>query len=719
MDCTPRLSHRLVRPRRGATLAPRDARAALSGLLVLLAAAGCDFGGNFLSGGETPLTAWAADEMVAVTGRTRPQPSEAYDPDDGAVALRSAGNETVSFQVVVDAGERAVEGLRVGVQDLIGPGGARIDAERVSVFRALPLHVERYPPWFLRLVDRVPAPTDYYDALVPLGADEPLDVATQKRLVLWVDVAVPRDARGGDYAGALMLRSDSHAPWPLRIELSVWDFVLPDARPLPAVGGFAYADLFAPLLRRDGEPFEPPRLDRDKPLVRRGLVLIRELMTLAHRHRVDLFDRRIRPTLRRDAFGDVHLGWEDYDAIVGPYLDGTAFEDRIGVAAWPMPFSADWPDPHLYGGADSPDYAETLGPVVAACARHFADTPQWGDKLFCWLDRGRVEPAGYARHAAVARLVRAAETHVPILSRLPVAPPAASRWRPPEGFAGLVDMSAPPAQWLDPVAARQAARGEHPLAGVWLSPGTPPYLPSMGVLASPADVRAVPWFAMKYRCAGLFLPEVLHWGEDPTSPTASAQTRLFYPGSLVGRKMPLPSVRLKRLRRGLQDLVYLRLLEQHGREEIGRTVLDAMVRYAGQQAAGDNYLDPRLAGWVTAPEAWCQARRLLALEILDAMHRSDRSREELLAQRIAWRTFDTATHEVRVEQIRSRLTPIGGEGESGVLELTLRLELYNEYTRDVDVRVAAEGWPEGWESVNDTAELSPLPAGQRRTVTLR
>ncbi|MBS3733871.1 MAG: DUF4091 domain-containing protein [Phycisphaerae bacterium] len=694
-------------------------------LAVLAAVTGCDPGAGGLLGnsfgrrGELP--AWAVGEMVALTDRTRPRTSPVFDAERRAVSLRAAGNETVSFQVVVDAGEHAVEGVEVATSGLVGPDGARIKADHVSVFRAIGVEVQHYPAWYLRLASGDIAPATHYDALVPLTGDEAFSVPPGKRAVLWVDVSVPRSARPGAYAGVLTLKSRTHETWPVRIELAVWDFVLPDARPLAAVGGFAHPELFAPFLQRDGVPFAPARLDRSRPLVRRGLVLMRQLMTLAHRHRLDLFDKRIRPTLRRDALGQVHLDWDDYDAIVGPYLDGTAFADRVGVPCWPLPISTDWPEPDAYGGEASSDYAELLAAVAAACRRHFAADPDRAEKLFCWPVRGRIEHGGYARHVAVARAVRSAAPEVPILSRLPVTPPAPSRWRPPEGFAEFVDLAAPPAHWLDPTAARQADDGDA-LAGMWLSPGRPPYLPSLGVLAGPADVRAVPWFAMKYHCRGLFLPSVLNWDDDLPAAGTFARTRLFYPGTIVGREMVLPSVRLKRLRRGLQDLAYLRLLTHHERGEVARTVLDAMVRYAAQDATGDNYLDPRLAGWVTDVDAWCQARRLLAMEILDAMHHSDRSREKLLAQRIAWRTFDTATREVRVERIRSRVGPAAGDdGESNtdLLEMTLCVELYNEYSRNLTAQLTAKAWPEGWEAVTASAEVRPLPSGAHRMVTLR
>lgn len=41
---------------------------------------------------------------------------------------------------------------------------------------------------------------------------------------------------------------------------------------------------------------------------------------------------------------------------------------------------------------------------------------------------------------------------------------------------------------------------------------------------------------------------------------------IFYPGSKFGYDGPIPSVRLKTMRRGLQDFEYLRLAEKSGKK---------------------------------------------------------------------------------------------------------------------------------------------------------
>ncbi|MHC4982599.1 MAG: hypothetical protein ACYTF6_05460 [Planctomycetota bacterium] len=675
--------------------------------------------------GNAELSAWVVSDMVALTDQTEQfRDTLVFDAVWQNINLHAGANETVSFQLVIDAGQRRTRKLEISWSDLVEPSKHRIDKSNIRAFRGLPLQISKYPPWYLRLVDLVPQPAKFYDPLVPLDAPkagQPFDLAPGERLMIWFDVAVPRDARAGNYLGKLTISSATHGSWSFNLAVKVHDFVLPDARPVAAVGGFDHQEVFAAFLEREGKPYIPKRLDRSQPLVRRGLVIIRQLMRLAHEHRIDLFDKRIGPILKRDALGKVRLDWEDYDAIVMPYLNGTAFDDRLGCPAWPMPFCESWPDPEKYGGVETDAYATTVGGLLTESRRHFGQSPETAERMFIWPYRLRANYEAYERYEHLARIARAADNQTPLLCQLPVNPPQAAGWRVSGTFKKLVDISAPPAQWFDPASAADAARADNPLVGVWLSPGMPPYLPSLGVIATPADVRAVPWFAMKYKCTGLFLPEALHWRSDPFAPEASQQTRLFYPGTTAGLEEVLPSVRLKRLRRGLQDIIYLWVLQQRGREEIGKTIIDGVVRYGGLDAVGDNYLDARLDGWVQDPAVWYQARRLLAAELLQVIHPSQLSGKQLLEQRLAWRSFDEKAHRVRVEQVRCRVRPVPGEraGEGELLEMTIELDLYNEFGRDVDVAVRIESLPGGWKITRSAIRLSPLRAARRAVVELK
>ena len=677
-------------------------------------------------GNQSPaVSVGAQGEMVHLTDRTPMGNDPAiYDDRARAVKLFAAANETISLQVMVEPGQTPAANLRFVPGDLIGPGGAKIEAAGVAAFRMMPVKVTQYPPWYLRLVNAIPEPVNFYDALIPLSAPGKgsLAIPAGERLALWVDITVGRTVPAGEYKGQVRLTADGRKDATIDLSLKVYDFVLPDERPLAAVGAFDYPALFGKFIRRDGKPYVPAALDRsNNPEVMKGLVLMRQMMVLAHQHRLDLFDRAIHPVIKRDMAGRVLLDWEDYDAIVLPYLDGSAFEDHIGCGAWPMPFSDAWPDPRNYAGPDSQDYSGTLLAVAAECRQHLGKNLPYASQLFVWPYRGPIEQDAYGRAVKLSRIVRMADQVTPILSQLPPNPPALTGWNVSDEFRRLTDIVAPPAQWLDVSKAASSRRDGQRLAGAWLSPGTPPYLPSLGVIATPADVRSIPWFAMKYNCAGLFLPEVLHWQGDPDghsvfATAAEAQTRLFYPGSEVGVDAVLPSVRLKRLRRGLQDLSYLWLLRQHERPGVAAAIVNSLVRYAGLEAAGDNYLDPRLGGWVHEGDAYEAARRLMAEEIQVLVHPTgEMSNQALLAQRLAWQQFEQSTHSVRVEQIRSRVLPMAGANR---FRATVTLELYNEHGRDVDVMVKFEGLPEGWQAKVPQVHLGPLAANARQTVEL-
>jgi len=694
-------------------------------LLAALASGGCELGTWPLSRREA-MSAWAVNDMVALTDAAKRFDDELLGarPDAPAV-VHAAANETVSLQLVVEAGAAPVRGLHVTCGDLVSPDGPKIAAANVRVFRMLPIRVEAYPAWYLRLMDAAPRAAGIYDPLVPVdlaATGRGLDVPAGGRLALWVDLYVPRDAGGGTYRGELALTSRSHADWKLPLVAKVFAFVLPETRPVPAVGGFDHRELFAALVRRpDGAPFRPANLDRGNPLVRQGLAAMRQLMRLAHDHRLDLFDSQLRPLLKRDAGGQVRLDWGDYDAIALPYLDGTAFDDRIGCAAWPLPVCDGWPDPGNYGGADSPQYGETVRQAAAACRAHFAAMLKGSEQLFFWpLRNPRAGTAAYAAHQRLAGLVRRGDPNTPLLCQLSPAPPAATGWAVPADFARSRDILAAPWDVYDPSAAAAAATPRHPLAGAWLAPAPPPYLPSLGLAACPADVRAVPWLAMKYGCTGLFLPDVLHWSGDPMAPLAGTETRLFYPGAAAGLEGPLPSVRLKRLRRGLQDLAYLWVLQRRGQDGVARAVLNSLARYAGLDAAGDNWLDPRLDGWVADGATWLLARRLLGEEAQAVVSPESATRAGAAELQLAWSRFNEATRSVRVEQVRSTVEPAPGDGGANPprrLRITLLAELYNEFGRPADVTVELGELPEGYTSPARITKVA-LGAAERATAKL-
>jgi hypothetical protein len=102
---------------------------------------------------------------------TLQEKSAVWDAASRRVRLRAAGNEFVSFQVIVEKADQPLKAVRVAVSDLGGPGGATIRSSRdieVFVEHYIGLFTNAKDPWNL---------ASYYgekrwfpDGLIPVAA---------------------------------------------------------------------------------------------------------------------------------------------------------------------------------------------------------------------------------------------------------------------------------------------------------------------------------------------------------------------------------------------------------------------------------------------------------------------------------------------------------------------------------------------------------------------
>jgi len=330
-------------------------------------------------------------------------------------------------------------------------------------------------------------------------------------------------------------------------------------------------------------------------------------------------------------------------------------------------------------------------------------------RLFLWPWRGSVGGEGYHRQELLGGLARKACPATPILCHLPLPPPAQADWSASPKLSALVDMTAPPGEYFDPTGGQPVSQLDHPLAGSWICPGAWPNAPRLDPRADAADLRVLPWLAMKYGGPGVMIPEVLGW-----SATAAAQGGLFYAGSDPDSEAILPSARLKRLRRGLQDVSYLYLLRQRGQGELAERIVGYVVRRAGQASLGDNYLDALGGGWLLEPEAWHLIRRLLAEEVATAVAPAE-SQSGRLLHHLKWRQYDDQAHSVVLEDVRCRLRP--QENSEGLI-LDVEIALENRLSREADVTASLARLPAGWERLLGRGHLSPLAAGDRAVLQL-
>lgn len=175
---------------------------------------------------------------------------ERVRPDDAAKAntvaeIYAAKGEYEGFQVIVKAPSgSSLSGVNFAVSDLSGPGGATIAKSNLTLYREHYVQVttksgwteleNRYPSW-----NRSLGTGWYPDALIPFNDPNtgsptpgstykavPVDIAAGKNQPFWVDVFVPRGSAAGLYTGKYTI-SAGGTQVQGDIKVNVWNFELP------------------------------------------------------------------------------------------------------------------------------------------------------------------------------------------------------------------------------------------------------------------------------------------------------------------------------------------------------------------------------------------------------------------------------------------------------------------------------------------------------------
>jgi len=296
---------------------------------------------------DAALLVCAASDMARIT-RTGPIPREhaRYDLAAGPLTLRAVRDETVAFQLIVRRlADTAPDTIRVDAGAWRGVAGATSSIHE-DLFAAHYVRIENgaYTSGPNSIV--LPTPANYPDALVPreracpgsgiagvnvpgLATGAPLfeRVAlpgADRNQALWFDVHVGADTAAGRYERELVLEA-GETRLLLPIRLDVIDAKLPTTPSIDAL-----AEVYRPYA------FEGIGRDPSDPAWQ---AMARCYQQFAHRHRLVFVERA----------GDVPTGatLADYARIYGPALDGTLFTPANGydgpgqgapVAVWRTPW---------------------------------------------------------------------------------------------------------------------------------------------------------------------------------------------------------------------------------------------------------------------------------------------------------------------------------------------------------------------------------------------
>lgn len=514
--------------------------------------------------------AFAAPAIFAESASVKVRPSHAIR-DDRGVDLTAARNEFVSFQVVVHGATSGATGVSATFSGLQGP--STIGADKVVLYREALINVTQAS-------GGTPTTGQWPDGLVP-DVDEtdkqkrnafPFSVPANQARAIWVDVHVPKTAAPGDYTGQVVVTGSGFTQQ-IPVRLKVVNATLPSTASLKSAF-LIYSGNVCRMEMGDSEcGGNTTRMSQ----------ATNRYAELALDHRLTLTN--IFKTARQ---GD---NWPAFDAMYSPLLNGTA-NTRLE-------------------GAKLTTAQITSNREVAkykAWADHFK-AKGWFDRLFDYT--GDEPPYGITFTEAKNRVL-ATRSADPQLRTLLTA---TIKLMKDNGLDQYFDTVVPPINWMDgtgaPYLGNQRAQYDGFLASapqkeVWLyqscmshgcaygttAPENAPNKgwPSYMIDRSAAKNRAMQWLVFKYDATA-----ELYYETAMALPTAwndqfrfsgNGDGTLFYPGtpSIIGgtSTVPLPSIRLKQIRIGMQDYEWLKLVADAGDPAFAKQIVNNLLPSASQ-----------------------------------------------------------------------------------------------------------------------------------------
>ncbi|MCH7719959.1 MAG: DUF4091 domain-containing protein [Planctomycetes bacterium] len=641
------------------------------------------------------------------------------------ITLAGAIGETVSVHLALSAIDKPIDGITVELDPLASPHYV-IPADAITLYRSLAVELEAYPGWHVRLIPPSQHRGRIPDVLVPLDAaplGPPWSIAPDEPNTLWVDVHIPDNTRPGRYEATLSIGRSGNVLASIPVSLTVWPFKLPDHPDGALIAPLDHQAIFRHHVTLDGQPYDPLTLWGDGPLAAELDGLLNKTMVMLQAHMLTPVLHRLRPIVKLGSGEQVRVDWTEYDRVAGPYLDGDAFENRVPLFRWPIPLDDTFPMRRTVGEQSSPASSRMLQDYLADAAEHFASRG-WLERCYVELPGTRtLTAAGHESAAYFGPIIKAADARLPrMVGRFPqdMAP---FGWEgfPYEPIGEYVDIWCPPAQYFDvQTMEREVDAGRER----WFQADRPPFSGSVSIAAASPSQRSLAWQMYRYHAAAVMLPPINHWpgrGEPVSAQRCLSydENTLIYPGSVAGTSEPLPSVRLKQLRRGMQDLAYVRLLESLGGGHVAEVLAESLVPFAVSDAYGAHFSDGRAGGWERDPAVWSLARRILAEEIRRRIAGpAGQSPQQVTHAAVEWRRFLEATRQVdlRVDGVRVRET---GPASLGAVVIECIATVSNRTRKPLEGRLRFGDLPVGWQSPVDGVAIETIAPGRTRRVVLR
>lgn len=491
--------------------------------------------------------------------------TQAIPVTEDTLQIKAARGEFESFQLIVR--KTSAENLTVDISDFQS-GSQTISRELVELFRGDYVTLTQLSDAHGRL-------GDWPDPLYPVPLGGAISFPGDANQPLWFTVEVPRDALPGIYHAQISVGS-SIVP----VELTVWDFQLPEYIHLPGEWGFSWSSVVETYKGTISGSVQPCYWD---------------LVDALYEH---FADHRLNPKgvgwpaglnypggVEYDCNGNLDpeaWGIWGFDSTSTHYLQGAALDNGVGFPSFLIRGpSSNWPPdsrPSSFCGAsrgtDPPGnatYNTRWFQYWGAVDDYLVQTADYAQKGYYHIVNEPQTFSDYDIVAYLAQETKAAAPNTRILVSEQVEPLIHSNPTYPDA---KIDIWMPTISNYQVQTAheRQTQHGEE----VWwyFLYGDRPPLPNPTIIDRPGiEARIIPWLAWLERVQGLVYYSTTDWSPDPWNQPwindANGDGFMFYPpkdGTVAfdacedESNRLVPSIRWELLREGMEDFEYLWLL---------------------------------------------------------------------------------------------------------------------------------------------------------------
>ncbi len=568
---------------------------------------------------------------------------------------------------------------------------ARIDsapAIRISAFSLRAHRSTSSSPLADQLLATPQIVVDAGSYLAPLSTDASGAFQITTPMPIWLRIDVPSTADSGPFK--LHILQEPITPTPSQnlptqeqtIPLTISDIVYPTEPRILAAATTTIADL-SRLFPLTFGTLNAGFLDRADPDHADAVRQLDALVQAAQFQGLALFVEDLAPVIKVDDVGKVTVDWDSYDRIMTPYMEGSAFADRIPYQVWIAPI----PPRRIR------DEPTQLRQYLASCVEHY-------------LAKGWIATPAFMHPALVEAVGENAD---PVLR---------------EKISTVLKM-----HLSKDVLAVSTPDAVIPHPRLWVIDDTDPRLPPAGALATEESIRVWPWTCAARGAKGFV------WRNAVESVDSLAQ--LESPVTIGSGRRPLlivqtppkndptpvavlPSLRLAWLNAGLNDTNMLGLLERRGDPAVVSEVLAGVVGRTGLTVAvpsepGDLPLAPAgflYSAWPADHAAWQRLPALLEMLVssTDLGHRAKISPSDPLY--LATKLWLAETHRpvVRIAGYRFAQRP-GREGP--ITDIDLELLVENPLNTRVDLEFLLENLPGDFQLTPGAPGINPLTPNKR------